>query len=160
VRDLANGERFFTAVLAPLGLPKSGNCPARPRLSQKVSRILDQQTRGDGAGWPTKEAFISACWSYSVADCRSSGELAYLVDGETGPTVPTKEVAQIEAVIRCSTEVQVGFNTRLGTGAQGREGADEARRLAADKAGRPYSFAITASEASLLQPRQHRASAS
>ena len=44
-----------------------------------------------------------------------------------------------------STEVQVGFNTRLGTGAQGREGADEARRLAADKAGRPYSFAITGS---------------
>jgi catechol 2,3-dioxygenase-like lactoylglutathione lyase family enzyme len=51
VRDLVIAERFYTAVLAPLGLSKVRDLPdAAIGFRQEVSRVLDQQTRGDGAG--------------------------------------------------------------------------------------------------------------
>jgi len=61
VRDLVIAERFYTAVLAPLGLSKVREFPrCRHRLRQEVSRVLDQQARGDGE-WPRIAVCTSAC---------------------------------------------------------------------------------------------------
>ena len=65
--------------------------PARPSASERSIPNFGSTNARRWGGWPTIEAFISACWSYSVADCRSSGELARLVDGEPGPTVQLRK---------------------------------------------------------------------
>jgi hypothetical protein len=61
VRDLANGERFYTAVLAPLGLAKIRELPgAAIGFGKKYPEFWINKREAMGA-WPTIAVFTSAC---------------------------------------------------------------------------------------------------
>lgn len=61
VRDLVIAERFYTAVLAPLGFSRLGICPTPPSASARSIRNFGSTNARLWGGSPTVAGCTSAC---------------------------------------------------------------------------------------------------